>query len=42
MSIVFWNLEGILLMEYMPHKTTINGDAYAAMLWNIMEAIKEK
>jgi hypothetical protein len=29
MATVFWDIEGILLIEYMPHKTTITGASYA-------------
>jgi hypothetical protein len=35
MAIVFGDLERILLMDYMPHSTTITGDAYAAVLQNL-------
>jgi hypothetical protein len=42
MATVFWDLEGNFLMEYMPHMTTIIGDACAAMLQNLKESVKEK
>jgi hypothetical protein len=31
----FWNSEGILLLNYMPHKTKITWDVYAAVLWKL-------
>jgi hypothetical protein len=40
MILVVWDLEGILLVDYMPHKTTITGNVHAAVLWNLEEAIK--
>jgi hypothetical protein len=40
MAMMFWDLEGILHMDYMPHRT-IDGDAYDSVLCNL-EAIKEK
>ena len=42
MATVFWDSEGILLVDYMPPKTTITGDAYVAVLRNLKEAIKDK
>jgi hypothetical protein len=38
MAVTFWDLEGILLMDCMPHRM-IDGGAYAAVPWNL-EAIK--
>jgi hypothetical protein len=32
MAMVFWNLQGISFVDYMPYKTAITGDAYAVML----------
>ena len=42
MSTVFWDAEGVLLVDYMPHKTTITGETYANQLQLLKEAIKEK
>ncbi len=35
MATVFWDIEGILLIEYMPHKTTITGASYAFQQLNL-------
>lgn len=42
MATVSWDKDGVLLVEYMEHKKTITGDAYASTLRNLREAIKEK
>lgn len=42
MATVFWDTEGVLLVEYMPNKTTITGASYAETLTNLRRAIKEK
>lgn len=42
MATVFWDSEGILLVDYMPHKTTITGETYAVLLEKLKDAIKEK
>ena len=39
MAIVFWNSEGVLLLEFMPHKTTITG---ASTMVALREIIKQK
>ena len=33
MATVFWDSEGVLLLEFMPHKTTITGDTYASTVF---------
>ena len=38
----FWNSEGVLLLEFMPHKTSITGDTYASTMVALCENIKEK
>jgi hypothetical protein len=38
MAMMFWAREGILLMDYMPHKTTVTGDVYAVVLWDLRES----
>jgi histone-lysine N-methyltransferase SETMAR len=42
MATVFWDIEGLLLLEWMPNKTTITGTTYAQTLRNLRCAIKEK
>lgn len=42
MATVFWDCEGILLIDYMAHKTTITGEVYATQLAMLKDAIKEK
>ena len=42
MTTVFWDEEGLLLLEFMPQKTTITGQTYANTITALQEAIKEK
>ena len=42
MATVFWDSEGVLLLEFMPHKTTITGDTYASTMLTLRENIKQK
>jgi histone-lysine N-methyltransferase SETMAR len=42
MATVFWDEKGYLLLEFMPQKTTINGQTYANTNTALREAIKEK
>ncbi len=42
MATVFWDTEGVLLVEYMPKKSTITGVSYAETLANLRTAIREK
>ena len=42
MTTVFWGSEGVLLLEFMPHKTTITGDTYASTMVALRENIKQK
>src|SRR5271157_5799950 len=42
MRTVFWDAEGILLIDYMPHTVTITGVYYADLLRKLRDAIKEK
>jgi histone-lysine N-methyltransferase SETMAR len=42
MASVFWDSQGLIMIDYMPHKTTINGQYYAELLVKLREAIKEK
>jgi len=41
MATVFWE-KGLLLLEFMPQKTTITGQTYANTITALQEAIKEK
>ena len=38
----FWDAERVLLIDYMPHKTTITSQYYADLLEKLREAIKSK
>ena len=42
MATVFWDEKGVLLLEFMPQKTTITGETYANTITALREAIKEK
>jgi histone-lysine N-methyltransferase SETMAR len=42
MATVFWDEKGLLLLEFMPQKTTITGQTYANKITALREAIKEK
>lgn len=42
MATIFWDNKGVLLIEYMPHKTTINGPSYATTIENLRKSIVEK
>ena len=42
MTTVFWESEGVLLLEFIPHKTTITGDTYASTMVVLRENIKQK
>jgi histone-lysine N-methyltransferase SETMAR len=42
MATVFWDEKGLLLLQFMPHKTTITGQTYANTIAALGEAIKEK
>ena len=37
----FWGSEGVLFMEFMPHRTSITGDAYASTIVAFRENIKQ-
>ena len=38
----FWDSEYVLLLEFMPHKTTITGDTYAFTMVALCENVKQK
>jgi len=42
MCTIFWDAEGILLIDFMPQKVTITGVFYADLLHKLVLAIKEK
>lgn len=42
MATIFWDAKGILLIDYMPHKTTITGINYAQLLSKLRAVILEK
>ena len=42
MATVFWDSEGVLLLEFMPQKTTITGDIYVSTMVALRENIKQK
>ena len=34
MATIFWNRKGVLLIDYLPDKTTMNGQYYANLCWS--------
>ena len=42
MVIIFWNKDGVLLTEYLPRGTTINGPCYASIIERLHSVIAEK
>ena len=42
MASIFGVNQGVLMIKYMPHKTTITGQVYADTLKELRENIKEK
>ena len=42
LATISWDSEGVLLLEFMPHKTTITGDTYASTIVALRENIKQK
>lgn len=42
MASVFWDAEGVLLIDYLPHSMTVTGVYYAQLMRNLREAIKKK
>ena len=42
MMIIFWDKNGILLTEYLPRGTTINGPCYASIIERLRSVIVEK
>ena len=42
MCTIFWDAEGVLLIDFMPHKVTVTGVYYGDLLHKLRLAIKEK
>jgi len=42
MCTIFWDAEGVLLIDFMPHKVTVTGVYYGDLLHKLHLAIKEK
>ena len=42
MMIIFWNKDSVLLTEYLPRGTTINGPCYASIIERLRSVIVEK
>ncbi len=42
MATIFWDTEGVLLVDYMPHGRTINGEYFAQVVRNLHDAVRTK
>ena len=42
MMIIFWDKDGVLFTEYLPHEITINGPCYASIIERLRSVIVEK
>ena len=42
MCTIFWDAEGILLVDFVPHKATVTGVYYGDLLHKLRLAVKEK
>jgi len=42
MATIFWDCKGVLLVDYLPHKTTMTGPYYGEVLTNLRQAVNEK
>ena len=42
MAAIFWDNKGVLLINYLPDRTTMNGQYYANLLLKSRQAIKDK
>ena len=42
MMIIFWDKDGVLLTEYLPRRTTINGSCYTSIIERLRSVIVEK
>ena len=39
---VFWDSDGVLMIDYLERGKTVTGDYYAELIWKLRSAIKEK
>ena len=39
---IFWDCEGVLLLDFLPGSTTISGPYYASLLHRLRPSIREK
>jgi histone-lysine N-methyltransferase SETMAR len=42
MMTIFWDCDGVILTDFLPRGSTINGDYYAGLLYKLKDAILEK
>jgi len=42
MATILWDCKGVLLVYYLPHKTTMTGSYYSELLRNLRPAVREK
>lgn len=42
LATIFWDAKGVIHIDYLPHKTTVTGLYYAALLVRLRDSIKEK
>ena len=42
MASIFWDIDGIILIDYLEKGHTINGEYYANLLTSLREAVKDK
>jgi hypothetical protein len=42
MATIFWDYDGLLMMDYLPSKNTLTGQYYAELIFKLREAIKLK
>ena len=42
MTTIFWNVEGIILVDYLPRNTTMTVFYYAELICRVREALKAK
>jgi len=42
LALIFWDQDGILLIDYLPKDQTINAEYYSSMLVQLKDTLKEK
>ena len=42
MATIFWDYKGVLLVDYLPQKTTMTGPYYGEVLTNLRQEVKER